>query len=87
MEQQNRDKSNVGELNDAFEDIAINSDNTINNVTISAEDTIAVHAGPVINIHENCTIDGNISSENNFDIHLWICPSKGGYNWYFCFCK
>ena len=75
MEQTAKNTSDVlGQVNDAFEDITIASADTFDGVLINAEYT-TVHVGTVINIDDQAGI-GNINVEDEFDFHVWLCPSK-----------
>ena len=73
----NTDKSeNVGRVNEGFEDIPISSDNVVNIVTINAEKDLNVDLSTKINIPRDATIEGDIITDNETNLHFWLCPSK-----------
>ena len=75
MERLNNTDTSVGRVNEGFEDIAINSDNTINDVIINTENDLTVDLRTQINIPENGAIE-NVTVEEETNLHLWLCPSK-----------
>ena len=74
--EQGVNRETLGRVNEGFEDISTVGDNTINNVTINAAHDLNVDLATRINIPSDTTIHGDIQTDNETNIHLWLCPSK-----------
>ena len=49
-------------------------------IELKSEISNNVHIGPLFNIPDNCTIEGDVNATTTFHIHHYLCPSKARCN-------
>ena len=54
-------------------------------ITVDSTKLTKVHVGPVLNISDKCTVEGDVKTSTSYNINLYFCPKKGTCNYHFIY--
>ena len=39
-----------------------------------------IHVGPALNISDNCTVEGDVTTSSSYNVQIFLCPKKENCN-------